>query len=112
MDTGKWSRIRYLICTLRGEVKTKLLEVHHPVLLIDGFGGQSSLRPLDDEVGQHLRLDSLSRSVRDVSSHQLDPLLGNAPSGLGALDDLTERELGHYRDRVGLEVVPEFASRD
>lgn len=61
--------------------------------------------PLNDEIGESLRLDGLPGLIVDAVSHKLNTPLGNLARGVPIADDARQGGVADHGDRVGLEVV-------
>ena len=64
-----------------------VVEVHGPVLCLDGGGGGLLLSPFCHEFGEDLGLNHDARGVGDVEAHELEPPLGDAAGGLPIVDN-------------------------
>lgn len=82
-----------------------MLEVDRGRLLL-------SFSPFSDEVGENLRLDSLSRHVRDIVAHELYCPCGDLADRIFVGDDLPKWKACDHLDGMAVELVMQLALGD
>jgi len=88
------------------------IEVHGPVLGVVDQDRSLRIRPLDDEIGERLRLDRVARPEVDGIGAELDLPFNDAAASFLVVEDVTEWVLSDYRYVVGVKVVTELLGCD
>ena len=106
----QWRDEKYA-CPSTVEVE-RLVEVHGPVLGVVDQDRSLRIRPLDDEIGERLRLDRVARPEVDGIGAELNYPFNDAAAGFLVVEDIVEWVLSDYCYVVGIKVVTEFLGCD
>ena len=88
------------------------VKVHSPVLGMIDRDRSLHICPLSDEIGEHLRLDSLVWPVLDGIGDEFDRPFNDVAIGFLVLEDIAKWVLSNNFYGVGLKVVAELSRCD